>query len=484
MSQVNIPTDFFLNEAKREYCYLQDRLVAELFQNSVDAGAKNIHFKFDEASYTCEDDGCGMDEDRLISAMLTLGGSIKDNNSTGGFGAAKKLILFAHKSYIVVTNNIHVQGHCLSYNLTYGTNRKGTLIHAEYIHPEDFNVNSMIYSLKNVLSKCHKPNINVTINGTKFKSWVDLGKQIKSVGIGEIYKSSSKNWGDYGYINVLHNGLYMFQTFLSGVGRDYYLNVTDKQSTEVFTQNRESFRGEYSDAYSQLVMEIRTENMSFEKPKVKNFVWKGKERFHSFIFKTIQKIAPEKLPSIESLVAEITKLSDPPKQKVIDACYEVLGDKADAAKALFEEATIPADFHVDGEKTIDELKRYHPTNGLKKYKLLSAVYSNILVDLAKAFNVCEFTFALGLCFDAEGRYKKEKDGNVFLINPKCWEDCNSQKEKFYKIRSIAIHEFTHYLGFMRHDESFASKITDVTYMADIHLKGAVHYMKQATEQID
>ena len=168
MNQVNIPTDFFLNEAKREYCYLAQRLVAELFQNAVDAGAKNIHFKFDETSYTCEDDGCGMDEDRLVSAMLTLGGSIKDSNSTGGFGAAKKLILFAHKSYIIITNDIHVQGECLSYNLVNGTKRKGTFIHAEYLDSSEFDINSMLSAVDEVLGKSYKKNINVTVNGKKF----------------------------------------------------------------------------------------------------------------------------------------------------------------------------------------------------------------------------------------------------------------------------------------------------------------------------
>jgi hypothetical protein len=418
-----------------------------------------------------------MDEDRLVTAMLTLGGSIKDNNSTGGFGAAKKLILFAHESYKIHTKDIHVDGKCLSYNLRRGEYRKGTHITATYINADDFQVSYMTSCVHDVLKKCHKPEINVTINGVKFTSWLNLGTKIKDIELGTIYKNSTANYYDHGYVHVLHNGLFMFDSFISGVSRNYYLNVVDKPSTEVFTQNRESFRGNYSNSFNQLILEIRTENKSFEKPKVKNFIWKGKDRFFNFILETTKKLAPEKIPNLQELFVYIQNCKT--TQEISDACFQALGDKASIVSSQIVESNIPTDFHIDGEKTEEELKRYHPTTGLKKYRSVSSLYHNILVDLAKVYNVETFTFALGLCFDAEGRFKKIEGGNVFLINPEVWESAKSQKEKFYKVRAIAIHEFTHYLGYMRHDEHFASKITEVTYMADIHLKGMVYYMKKS-----
>src|SRR5690554_1029095 len=101
--QVAIPDNFFLKEARQEYWNVSGRLIAELTQNSVDAGATRIDFEFSDDGYSCQDNGCGMTKEIMIPALLTLGGTRKAERSTGGFGAAKKILLFAHKEFQIRT---------------------------------------------------------------------------------------------------------------------------------------------------------------------------------------------------------------------------------------------------------------------------------------------------------------------------------------------------------------------------------------------
>lgn len=80
-------------------------VVRELLQNSLDACTRkevdpkiHITLKFNSSQnklrITCEDNGCGMDENELIDVFLCLGGSTKKGtNSTGKFGIAKASIM-------------------------------------------------------------------------------------------------------------------------------------------------------------------------------------------------------------------------------------------------------------------------------------------------------------------------------------------------------------------------------------------------------
>jgi len=115
MPTVNIPKTFFFEEAKKEYYNYQERLVCEIIQNSYDAGATRIDINIDNLSYEIIDNGKGMTKERMVDALLTMGGSQKENDSTGGFGAAKKIVLFAHKNYEIHSLDTHVFGEQLNY---------------------------------------------------------------------------------------------------------------------------------------------------------------------------------------------------------------------------------------------------------------------------------------------------------------------------------------------------------------------------------
>jgi hypothetical protein len=101
----------------------------EFFQNSVDAGAKNIAISitnektrgsFDrdadsEADVTrivFDDDGTGMSAETLSSVYFAIGKSTKDGgtDSVGGFGRARLMTCFSQKRYSILTQNSFVMG--------------------------------------------------------------------------------------------------------------------------------------------------------------------------------------------------------------------------------------------------------------------------------------------------------------------------------------------------------------------------------------
>lgn len=411
---VIIPSDFFLNEARQEYYDVESRLAAELIQNSYDAGAKNIHLNFHEDYYECIDDGAGMDRDTLINAMLTLGGSQKCANSTGGFGAAKKLILFAHKSYEVKTRNSHVLGSVLEYDMEDCEYYHGTYIKCEYS-----GFNNMAAKAKHFLGKC-KLDANVYVNGELFTEYLPEPDQTHELGAYRFNESS--------YTNVIVNGLFMFSNWTSK-GIDLFITGNSK---EVLLQSRDAFTGEYRDKFSALTKSLQTESLSFGKSYSKSVV-KGFDRFY---------LLGEAMKT-EGILAAINA-----KFGMVMASLEEAIDEN--PELVAEQLGIPVDFHFLGEWEA----KHHPVTGLKKYKLLSRLYKVIIEQIARARGD-SIQFAVGFTTDSEGAYCN----NVFYINPKFSE--LPRKERYWKLLSVAMHEYAHYLGCHYHDEVFASTLTSL-----------------------
>ena len=96
----------------------------EVAQNSRDAQATQIDWSIAPGTYkdietgqeteamvvTAYDNGVGMDADVLRKALLTRGGSVKPEDSVGGFGDAKNLILFPWLGWKVETRDLVALG--------------------------------------------------------------------------------------------------------------------------------------------------------------------------------------------------------------------------------------------------------------------------------------------------------------------------------------------------------------------------------------
>lgn len=126
--QVETPKSFFIKERDQFYADWTLSFWREFFQNSVDAGSKNIDIRisttgkrgsFEEAvsepkevtRVVFSDDGCGMTQDVLDNVYFAIGASTKDDESTiGGFGRARLMTCFSQDRYSIVTGDRFVLG--------------------------------------------------------------------------------------------------------------------------------------------------------------------------------------------------------------------------------------------------------------------------------------------------------------------------------------------------------------------------------------
>ena len=465
---VNIPASFFLKEAKHEYYDYRSRLIAELLQNSLDAGATNIAFEFTDEGYKCLDNGCGMSRERMVKALLTMGGSVKDSNATGGFGAAKKLLLFAHKSFIIYSKETYVSGAGLAYNFFDKEPINGTTIAAEY--DADFNgsASTMVAKAESLLSKCDlSRRARISINGTYFTNWLKLPHARSVSGLGEVYASKSKD--RYAYqVMVRHNGLFMFERMISGLDRKVVLEVNGG-STDLFTQNRDGFKGDSSAKFDSLISELTADKSSVVKTKPRKFVLNGIDSFIQHISQTFT-ITPD----IQAAINQI-RLSGKDFTPVSFA--QAVADKvADgtASKAVAESMVtyvknngekIQTDFHFDlADSSYAKVPWWIvPNTGKVKFTNLAALWKVCVREVLKANNLNQ-NFVVGFTLDSQvtATHSMKNGISCYMVNPKSKEiDKGTKQQKVTALLTIACHEVVHSQGCQYHDENFVRKFHDL-----------------------
>ena len=100
-SQIKVPDSYFKKD-KHQYNNWPLAFVRELYQNSYDAKASRIDIQTYQDNYGVhyifKDNGRGMSAETIKNALLTMGGSEKEEDSVGGFGQAKIIIYFSQLS--------------------------------------------------------------------------------------------------------------------------------------------------------------------------------------------------------------------------------------------------------------------------------------------------------------------------------------------------------------------------------------------------
>lgn len=459
---VSIPTSFFLNEAKHEYTNHRTRLVQELLQNSLDAGATVVRLTFDDLGYKCEDNGCGMTQCRMVSALLTMGGSAKEVGATGGFGAAKKLLLFAHKSFTIHSNDTLVCGSGLSYRFHECLSRKGTEIGAIYPNQEDFSYMTII--ARQLLAKCNfSDRCKVYVNGELFTDYASARHARTVAGLGEVYANKATVMGQ-NEVLVLHNGLFMFERYVSDLNRKVIVMVNGK-STDVFTQNRDGFRGYVSRAFDALMTEMAIDKKSIIKPKVRKFVLPGTDSFISFIGKTfnLTESMTDAIKAIRSSAKSLTpiEIASALSYSVTTNPVFTEAEKSTAASIVSfvkSGAKVQTDFHFDlADSSFRKVPtKFIPNVGKPKHTALAKIWKVCVREVLKA-NKMDQNFVIGFTLSSEAvATHQKKDGVVcYLINPMSPEiDKGTKQEKVMKILTTAVHEVVHSTGCQYHDEAF------------------------------
>jgi hypothetical protein len=289
--------DRFFSNVLRDYASsFGEKWWREAIQNGVDAGARNITCVTrlrEDGNWviSCEDDGSGMDQDTLVRAMLTLGGSTKEAGTStfGGFGRAKELLLLPWVEYTIHTRDLSYTSRNAEPSTLYQVpKRKGTLLsvvmpNEKHATPEE----AIAYILK-----CRLPKVHFTVNGEVVEAKLGKGaKKIRELTYerdGRPFKAviyTDPRDTNYPYdMPVRLNGLFMFDRYVSRKPLDLVLVDLEGAAVDMLTSNRDSFASDVLrrdiDGY---VEELVTEKQQALEKK-KGLVWEefvGGERFQA-----------------------------------------------------------------------------------------------------------------------------------------------------------------------------------------------------------
>lgn len=184
-------SDLEFDRYRREYSDWQEAWWREVIQNAVDNGATVVRCSTEQMEdgqwkVTCEDNGSGMDENILMNVFLVRGATSKSEQDLGGFGQAKKLILYTWAFWEITTRDLYVQGqHELHYEHPVKAEERANGTRVSVLMPNDSC--TTIDRAIAFVSKCHLPRIQFYMNGERISG----GK----VADGELIKTLS-DWGE------------------------------------------------------------------------------------------------------------------------------------------------------------------------------------------------------------------------------------------------------------------------------------------------
>ena len=490
---VQIPKGYFFKQSKQEYADYQSRLIAELIQNSYDAGATEIHLDFTNEGYSCKDNGKGMDRETMVGALLTFGGTKKEEGNSGGFGFAKQILLFAQDSYTILSRDTFAEGQCLNYSLADAVYVKGTHITGKYPEGWDACAYNMNYYAERFLKKCHLA-AKVYLNGVEFKDWKVAGRCCRDNEWSKLHtkKVSYENC----YLFVRKNGLFMFEKYIGeSVKKDIILEIT-APSTEILTSNRDGFRAEKSQEFDKLFAEIVSDKKSFDRNKTRKWTFKGIKSFISASYEKLKEIEYDR-PEVYSLMRHVEKLVEEKNVGELNNIVrnfafpsaEVGGERViEIVNRAIQhvEQQIKFDFIVDlGDSGLDSIpKRLHPQTMAESNKAIAKLWRAAIDTVLEANNMsASYRIGFTLNSDSDAQYCRVDGVEELLINPdaKFWGE-----DKWSKINELifcAAHEISH-RQFSSHHERFILLEERLLIKTLTFIKGDTNFVTKRAKTID
>ncbi len=480
-STIKIGPSFFA-KAKNDYSNWTWAWIRELAQNSMDCkGTTEIEFKFSVNSdgntvAICQNNGEPMDYDTLVNKFLSLGESGKNFNGTiGGFGKAKELIAFCHKSYKIHTGNLLVTGEGADYQLVEVKEKlAGT-------KTEVVMLGNYVSSLENALIRfCRHAQWEgtVTYSGKHLETNQHKGTFRRELSFGRVYTNQNVK----GAVCRIH-GIPMFiDTYCTDRGVIIELNGN---SGTTLTSNRDMLSYTYRNELSQFTKMLNTDaTKALSAPNPTVTYYPGHK---CYIRQTTTK--QEKSEAIAAKVTQSTVYTFNSETTQSTAVEENDDDTNWA-----EICDIPAEqesqdpqevnqlgfnFYIRNETRLVVPNHFLPTQMSEYATKLSHIWANVLLTMhqileSNKVNVPS-TFSVGFVFseNTEALYH-QKDGEVtYYLNP-CSIAQDRTGTRFKKrflltekerIISIAVHEIVHALGYEYHDEDYACKLTELFAVA-------------------
>lgn len=264
--QVIIGPDFFRKE-RNNYSKWTFSFFRELFQNSIDAGARNININISRNTdgqkqqgtfVSFKDDGCGMTTDTLKNVYFCLGETTKNDTSTiGGYGKARILTCFSHFSYGIKTLDNEVEGSGSTYILKNGKSYvPGCIVSVDVDERDEYGNENIVEALARYLSLSQ---MNCAVNFIVDNSEMPCPKPLyrrqeaRKLSFGRVYVNKSSFHKDTLVVRV--NGVPMFTRALAADAL-VILEIDQDKSRDVLVSNRDSLNSVYENELDYFLQEI------------------------------------------------------------------------------------------------------------------------------------------------------------------------------------------------------------------------------------
>jgi hypothetical protein len=269
--KVALPNEYFA-KSKLEYSDWRWALFRELIQNSYDAKASRIDFEIGLIEnrgtiyIECSDNGAGMTEDVLVNKLLSMGGSYKPEGGIGGFGYAKVLLYFAHRSYRIRTQDQLVEGNGGDYTITHCKQWKEGTTSVVELDLEGWTVEEWISRLHRFASfMALQRSCMITVNGVELKAQFEDFEYAVPTSLGMF--SFKETQGGTSNVIVSVRGLPMFVQRVYGTGSTGFVGVLELEgdTREILTSNRDALRGMYANHLNQLIQKMVDDRHTFKR---------------------------------------------------------------------------------------------------------------------------------------------------------------------------------------------------------------------------
>jgi len=303
--QMDYSPDYFY-KVDRTYSDWKSAWWREAIQNAVDAKSTHVDVgvicedqkDWRNGQYVCEvyvdDDGRGMDQDTLVTKFLRFGGTGKgkgsnDEDSVGGFGKAKELLILPWLDWSMRTRDFHGYGvgmkRFISVDEPY---REGSRL---TVHMQKSNEREVVSTsgATQIIDRSYLPHIKFTVSGNygggkvvkevvKAEASAE-GQILKQLSFGTITLAKCPETSYSTYLLVRVKGLYMFTQYVYAdipKGKCMILEVTSP-STTTFTDNRDQLLPAYQNELTVYLNEVVKDSRGAlrDKEKLETTVYVG-----------------------------------------------------------------------------------------------------------------------------------------------------------------------------------------------------------------
>lgn len=453
MSSVKIGHEFFKN-IKSDYSNWKLAIIREFAQNGIDArGTKTIKFTTGPGTLTVSNDGQPMDEDTLINKFLALGGTTKGVNDIGGFGVAKALLCFMHKSYTIRTGTLLVQGSGAEYTLQRDLPYyHGTETTIQLVEPTDFE------PFIKYIAFYTQWNGAFYLNGEHYSTSHHKGKPRRDFGWCKVYTNRLTT----NKMVIRINGIPMFVRHCDQDKNCVVVEITGP-SKEILTANRDGLRYEYSsqlDAFLVALSVDKRSALSQHESEVTHYKGRKLSNYEKSTA-TASEDTTETIKDRSPSMADIPDFQDGNRTFGRSTTWLQVEDNV----------AFNTDFVIKNNTRLKIANHFIPGSMSTYSENLLHVWQEAVLGVMKSCNI-NGQVTIGFIFDEEREaeyYRTDTLGHVILINP---VNINTEKgvmknkwamtaQGKWSLIAIAAHELVHFMGLSAHNEDYASKLTEI-----------------------